>query len=143
MCLRADCTHVGIGPVAHEIAQAPQRVGPRFGGVGEHRLERLLVAVDVGKDRYPHTETNGPSCWRWPALVAAVVVVEAAVFLFRPRDGVIEPAPVSVRSYFPEAQLDRARDFRRPQLAFSLLAMGIEAGVLILAHPPPSAGADA
>ena len=51
------------------------------------------------------------------ALVTAVAVAEAAVLLLRPRDGVIDPAPVSARSYFSQAYLQRARDFRRPQLA--------------------------
>jgi Zn-dependent protease with chaperone function len=74
------------------------------------------------------------------ALVAAVVVAEAAVLLLRPRDGVIDPAPVSVRSYFSEAQLDRARDFRRPQLALYGVALLIQGGGLVwLVRRPPRA----
>ena len=76
---------------------------------------------------------------RWPvALVAAVVVAEAAVFLFRPRSGVIDPAPVSVRSYFSEAELDRARDFRLPQLALYGAGLAVEAGLLawLVTRPP-------
>jgi STE24 endopeptidase len=72
------------------------------------------------------------------ALVAAVVVAEAAVLLLRPRDGVIDPAPVSARSYFSDAQIDRARDFRRPQLALYGGTLLIEAGLLaaLVARPP-------
>jgi len=66
------------------------------------------------------------------ALVAAVVVAEAAVWLLRPGDEVIEPAQVSARSYFSAADLARARDFRRPQLALSLGILVVEAGVLVL-----------
>src|SRR4051812_35873088 len=73
------------------------------------------------------------------ALVAAVVAAEAAVLLLRPRDGVIDPAPVSARSYFSPAQLDRARDFRRPQLALSLGALIIEGGLLVLVTRRPPA----
>src|SRR4051812_50078008 len=74
------------------------------------------------------------------ALVAAVVAAEAAVLLLRPRDGVIEPAPVSARSYFSPAQLDRARDFRRPQLALYGATLIVEAGLLILLiRRPPAA----
>src|SRR5437870_6224807 len=51
------------------------------------------------------------------ALVAAIAVAEAAVVLLRPREGVLESRPVSAGSYFSAAELDRARDFRRPQLA--------------------------
>ena len=72
------------------------------------------------------------------ALVATVVVAEAAVLLLRPRDGVIDPAPVSVRSYFSEAQLERARDFRRPQLALYGVALLVQGGVLVwLIRRPP------
>ncbi|MDX6697021.1 MAG: endopeptidase [Solirubrobacteraceae bacterium] len=74
------------------------------------------------------------------ALVAAVVVAEAAVLLLRPRDGVIDPAPVSARSYFSHAQIDRARDYRRPQLALYGAALLIEGGVLVwLVVRPPRA----
>ena len=73
------------------------------------------------------------------ALVAAVVAAEAAVLLLRPREGVIEPAPVSARSYFSPAQLDRARDFRRPQLALYGATLLVEGGLLILLIRRPPA----
>ena len=70
---------------------------------------------------------------RLPLLVvAAVAVAEAAVLLLRPRDGLIRPEPVSARSYFSAAEIDRARDFRRPQLALYGVTVAIEAGVLVL-----------
>jgi STE24 endopeptidase len=72
------------------------------------------------------------------AIVAAVVVAEAAVALMWPRHGVIEPAPVRAASYFSEAELERARDFRRPQLLLSLAALAVEIGVLaLLVRNPP------
>jgi STE24 endopeptidase len=72
------------------------------------------------------------------ALVAAVVVAEAAVLLLRPRSGIIDPAQVSATSYFSQAQIERARDFRRPNLALFALSLGVEAGVLVLVlrRPP-------
>jgi Zn-dependent protease with chaperone function len=73
-------------------------------------------------------------------LVAAVVAAEGAVLLLRPRDGVIDPAPVNVRSYFSPAQIDRARDFRRPQLVLSLGALAVEGGLLVLLIRRPPAG---
>ncbi|MDQ6749861.1 MAG: M48 family metalloprotease [Actinomycetota bacterium] len=66
------------------------------------------------------------------AVVTAVLVAEGAVLLLRPRDGVIEPAPVNVRSYFSEHELARARDFRRPQLALAGGQAAIEIAVLVL-----------
>jgi len=71
--------------------------------------------------------------WRLPlAVVTAVLVAEGAVLLLRPRDGVIEPAPVNARSYFSEHELARARDFRRPQLALAGGQLAIELAVLVL-----------
>jgi len=74
------------------------------------------------------------------SLVAAVAVAEAAVVLLRPRSGVIEPAEVSATSYFSREQIERARRFRRPNLALFGLSLAIEAGVLtLLVRRPPRA----
>jgi STE24 endopeptidase len=72
------------------------------------------------------------------ALVAAVVVAEAAVLLLRPRDGIIAPADVSVAAYFSPAELTRARDFRGPQIWLFGARVLIELGVLVLVlrRPP-------
>lgn len=72
------------------------------------------------------------------ALVAAVVVAEAAVLLLRPRDGIIAPADVSVAAYFSPAELTRARDFRGPQIWLFGARVLIELGVLVLVlrNPP-------
>jgi STE24 endopeptidase len=73
------------------------------------------------------------------ALIAAVVAAEAAVLLLRPREGVIDPAPVKARSYFSEQQLDRAHAYRRPQLALYGGQLAIEAGLLVfLVRRPPA-----
>jgi STE24 endopeptidase len=70
---------------------------------------------------------------RWgAAIVAAVVVAEVAVVLLRPRHGVIEPAPVRTESYFSAAEIERARDYRRPQLALYGAVLLTELGVLVL-----------
>ena len=66
------------------------------------------------------------------AIVAAVVVAEAAVALMWPRHGVIDPAPVRAASYFSGEEIERARDFRRPQLLLSLAAFAVELGILVL-----------
>ncbi len=76
---------------------------------------------------------------RWGvAIAAAVVVAEVAVMLLRPRTGVIEPAPVRTESYFSASQIERARDYRRPQLAIYGGVLAVELGVLalIVARPP-------
>ncbi len=76
---------------------------------------------------------------RWPiALVAAVLVAQTAVLLLRPRGAVLEPVAVRPESYFSPAELDRARDFRRPQLAIYGGVVAVELGVLALlvARPP-------
>jgi STE24 endopeptidase len=72
------------------------------------------------------------------AVGAAVVVAELAVLLLRPRDGVIEPAEVRAQSYFSDSQIERARDYRRPQLALYGGVLAVELGLLALlvARPP-------
>ena len=49
-----------------------------------------------------------------------------------PRAGVIEPDPVSARSYFSQAELDRAGDFRGGQRALYGGSLLIQGGLLIL-----------
>ena len=76
---------------------------------------------------------------RWgAAIVAAVVVAELAVVLLRPRSGVIEPAPVRTEAYFSAPQIERARDYRGPQLALYGGVLVVEIGLLALlvARPP-------
>jgi STE24 endopeptidase len=66
------------------------------------------------------------------ALVAAVVVAEGAVLLFRPRDLGPAPVPVDARAYFSPAQLEKAVDFRSGQLWLYGARLLIELGVLIV-----------
>ena len=72
------------------------------------------------------------------ALVAAVVVAEAAVIALRPREGVIEPVPVRAQSYFSAAEIERAEAFRGPQRALFGGVLAIELGLLawLVARPP-------
>jgi STE24 endopeptidase len=71
------------------------------------------------------------------AVVVAVVVAEAAVWLLRP-DGVIDPLPASETKYFTAAQLDRAHDFRDLQRLIGLGGLLAEGALLVLlvARPP-------
>jgi len=72
------------------------------------------------------------------ALVVAVVVAQAAVMLLRPREGIIEPAHVRPQSYFSTAQIERGRDYQRPQAALSGAVLVVELALLALlvARPP-------
>ncbi len=132
---------VGIGAVADEVAQAPDPAHVVAGHVLEHGLERVPVAVDVGEHRDPHrfgTVSSRGVRRRWPvALVAAFAAAELAVLLLRPR-GVLAPADVDVHRYFTEAQLERARDFNRPQLVLFGAQLAIQIGVLswLVLRPP-------
>jgi len=77
--------------------------------------------------------------WRLPvALVTAVVVAQAAVFLMRPRDRGPEPVPVQPRAYFSRPQIDRAEDYRSGQRWILLAQTVIGLGVLIvIVRRPP------
>jgi len=72
------------------------------------------------------------------AIAAAVVVAEVAVVLLRPREGLVEPAPVRAEAYFSASEIGRARDYNRPQLALFGGVMVVQVGVLALlvVRPP-------
>jgi Zn-dependent protease with chaperone function len=65
------------------------------------------------------------------AAVAMVLVAEAAVWLLRPRERPIEPAPVSESDYFTRAQIDRGRAYSDGQLWLLLGAVGAQGAVLV------------
>ena len=54
------------------------------------------------------------------------------MLLLRPRDGVIDPAEVSVEGYFSPDQIQRAEDFRDPQLWLFGASVAIELAILVL-----------
>jgi STE24 endopeptidase len=70
------------------------------------------------------------------AIVAALVVAEAAVVIMRPR-GLVEPLDVASRAYFSAAQIEKAEAYRTGQLWLFGARMVIELGVLAL-HRRPS-----
>jgi STE24 endopeptidase len=71
-------------------------------------------------------------------VIAAVAVAEIAVLLLRPGGGVIKPADVEPRAYFSEAQIQKAQDFRRPQIWLYGGTLLIEGGLLLfLVLRPP------
>jgi STE24 endopeptidase len=83
----------------------------------------------------------GRISWRLPlAIAACAVAAEGAVLLLRPRHDVIQPAPVSERSYFSAAQLERIHDFRDVQRWIGIGALAAEGAVLVLLvrRPPRS-----
>jgi STE24 endopeptidase len=71
------------------------------------------------------------------AIVAALVIAEAAVLLMRPR-GLVEPLDVAPRAYFSATQIEKAEDFRSGQLWLLGAQTALELGllVLIVARPP-------
>lgn len=77
---------------------------------------------------------------RLPAtLIAAAVVAQGAVFLLRPRERLIDPAPLAAGDYFTRSQIDHAHDFRGPQIWLYAGSLAIELGVLVLLVRRPPA----
>ena len=129
-CSRASATAVvGIGAVADDVAQAPDRLG-RAGARRRRAPPRRRGGCRGCRRRWRPAWISRPA-WPWGILYergtpppgcrgrgAAFVVAEAAVLLLRPRDGVIAPAPVDPGSYFtPAAARARARLPPRPARA--------------------------
>ena len=72
------------------------------------------------------------------AVAIAVLAAGAATLAIRPRSGLIEPAPASEQAYFSESQLDRIRDYSRPQRLLGLGGLALTGGVLaVVAVRPP------
>ena len=63
-------------------------------------------------------------------MALALAVAGLAVVVMMPRAGVIDPVSVDPRDWFTAGQLDRAADFRGPQLWLAVVALCLEAGVL-------------
>jgi STE24 endopeptidase len=71
--------------------------------------------------------------WRLGAVaVAAVIVAEAGVWLLRPREPTVDPAPVRESDYFTDAQLERARDYQGGQRALMIAVLAVQGGVLVM-----------
>jgi len=72
------------------------------------------------------------------AVLAAVVVAELMVLVLWPREGVLDPLPVSPEAYFTQGQIDRAEAYRTPQTWLSLGVLAVEIAVLawVVARPP-------
>jgi len=64
------------------------------------------------------------------AVAGALVAAQAAVLLLRPRGGVVDPDPVDLHDFFSAQQIERAVDFRGPQLALFGAALALQAGTL-------------
>ena len=71
------------------------------------------------------------------AIVAALVVAEAAVILMRPR-GLLQPLDVAPRAYFSAEQIEKARHFRNGQLLLYAAQTAVELVVLVVVvlRPP-------
>lgn len=75
-------------------------------------------------------------------LASAVLAGETALALLRPRAGVVVPLPVSATGYFSPAEIDRARRYRRGQLAIGLAGAGVRLGLLAAAARRAGGGSD-
>jgi STE24 endopeptidase len=64
------------------------------------------------------------------SIVLSGAAAEAGVRVLRPRARPIEPAPVDLRSYFSEQEIERGTRFARPQLALGLARAAIGLGAL-------------
>lgn len=66
------------------------------------------------------------------AVAGALVAAQAGVLLLRPRGGTIDPDPVDLGDFFTAEQIERAVDFRGPQLALFGAALAVQAGTLAM-----------
>jgi STE24 endopeptidase len=71
-------------------------------------------------------------------MLLALAAAEGGARLHSPRERLLEPARIDVRSYFSQAEIDRGARFARPQTLLALLRTAIEVGALalVVARPP-------
>jgi STE24 endopeptidase len=68
----------------------------------------------------------------------AVAAAEAGRRLLSPRNGTIDAAPVEIRSYFSDGEIDRGRRFARPQVALAMVRGAVDLAALsLLVRRPP------
>jgi STE24 endopeptidase len=89
------------------------------------RMARVIVYSVLARLRLP------------VAVVTALVVAEAAVFLMRPRDR-LEPVAVAPQRYFSAHELERADSYRSGQLWLYGARLAVEIGLLVyVVRRPP------
>ena len=124
--------------------RSPRRPCPH---VGEHRLEGVAVAVDVGDDGDLHGSRgrlavghslrtwNAPAGLPWPWLLPSSLRRRRSCCCGRVTAS-STPAPVEPGSYFSAAEIERARDYRHGQLVLFAAGTAIEVALLVLARAP-------
>ena len=76
--------------------------------------------------------------WAVAVVAAAAVAALLVVVMAPPADQLIEPAPARASDYFSAAQIERGRDFRRPQVYIGLAALATQIALLAyLVRRPP------
>ena len=76
--------------------------------------------------------------WLVAVVVAAAVAALTAVAMLPPAGEVIDPVPAQATDYFTPQQIERGRDYRRPNLYISLAAFAAQIALLVwLVRRPP------
>ena len=118
----------GRGPVADEVAQAPELVG-RLGVDGaKHRLERMEIPVNVGDDGHSHGSRTLAK--RAGLIALAVVWVVSGFFLWRTSVPRLDIPDLDPRDYFSAAELARADEYRRVSRALLLGSLAVQLVVM-------------
>ncbi len=77
--------------------------------------------------------------WAVAVVAAAAVAAVLVVVMAPPADQLIDPAPARASDYFTPAQIERGRDFRRPQIYIGLAALATQIALLAyLVRRPPA-----
>jgi STE24 endopeptidase len=119
------------GPVADEVAQAPDGVGSVRGNRFEHSIERMQIPVNVREDGNAH-RSRATLAKRAAVIVAAALWIAAGALLWRTEVPHLELPNLDPRAYFSATELARIEDFRRLTRALLLGALAVEGVILAL-----------
>lgn len=122
---------IRAGPVAHQVAEAPDGVGRVVGDRIQDSIQRMQISVNVGKDGDAH-RSRATLAKRSAVLLAAAVWIVSAALLWRTEVPSLQLAGLDPRAYFSAEQLARITDYRRLTRALLIGSLVVEGAVLAL-----------
>jgi STE24 endopeptidase len=122
---------IRAGPVAHQIAEAPDGVGRVVGDRIQDSIQRMQISVNVRDDGDAH-RSRATLAKRGAVLLAAAVWIVSGALLWRTEVPSLQLAELDPRAYFSAEQLARIADYRRVTRALLIASLVVEGAVLAL-----------
>jgi STE24 endopeptidase len=120
---------IRAGPVAHQIAEAPDGVGRVVGDRIQDSIQCMEISVNVGNDGDTH-RSRATLAKRGVVLIAAALWIFSGALLWRTEVPSLQLAELDPRAYFSAEQLARIADYRRVTRGLLLGSLVVQGAVL-------------